>query len=92
MGCDRAAFVKFAPREDSATLCSGQREPFDYFGGVAKHVLFDNTEAVVVERDAYGPESCLRRAEGSHHRARAPRLRAARREGSQHGRRRQHSG
>ncbi|PYE72696.1 hypothetical protein DFQ15_1583 [Xylophilus ampelinus] len=40
--------------EDVATLCAGLREAFDYFGGVPEHVLFDNTKAVVIERDAYG--------------------------------------
>ena len=55
MGYSRATFVKFAAREDSGTLCAGLREAFDYFGGVPEHVLFDNTKAVVIERDAYGP-------------------------------------
>jgi transposase len=55
MGYSRATFVKFAGGEDAATLCAGLREAFDYFGGVPEHVLFDNTKAVVIERDAYGP-------------------------------------
>ena len=55
MGYSRATFVKFTTREDAATLCAGLREAFDYFGGVPEHVLFDNTKAVVIERDAYGP-------------------------------------
>ena len=55
MGYSRATFVRFAAREDAATLCSGLLEAFDYFGGVPEHVLFDNTKAVVIERDAYGP-------------------------------------
>jgi transposase len=55
MGYSRATFVRFAASEDAATLCSGLREAFDYFGGVPEHVLFDNTKAVVIERDAYGP-------------------------------------
>ena len=55
MGYSRATFVKFATREDAATLCEGLREAFDYFGGVPEHVLFDNTKAVVIERDAHGP-------------------------------------
>jgi len=55
MGYSRATFVKFAAREDAGTLCTGLREAFDYFGGVPEHVLFDNTKAVVIERDAYGP-------------------------------------
>lgn len=55
MGYSRASFVKFTAREDAATLCAGLREALDYFGGVPEHVLFDNTKAVVIERDAYGP-------------------------------------
>ena len=56
MGYSRASYVKFVAcaGEDVATLCEGLREAFDYFGGVPEHVLFDNTKAVVIERDAYG--------------------------------------
>ena len=56
LGYSRATFVKFVAcsGEDVATLCTGLREAFDYFGGVPEHVLFDNTKAVVIERDAYG--------------------------------------
>lgn len=56
MGYSRATYVKFVAcsGEDVATLCAGLREAFDYFGGVPEHVLFDNTKAVVIERDAYG--------------------------------------
>lgn len=54
MGYSRATFVKFTAREDAATLCACLREAFDYFGGVPEQVLFDNTKAVVIERDAYG--------------------------------------
>jgi transposase len=54
LGYSRASFVKFTTGEDAATLCGGLREAFDYFGGVPEHVLFDNTKAVVIERDAYG--------------------------------------
>lgn len=54
MGYSRATFVKFTSGEDATTLCTGLREAFDYFGGVPEHVLFDNTKAVVIERDAYG--------------------------------------
>ena len=56
MGYSRASYVKFVAcqGEDVATLCAGLREAFDYFGGVPEHVLFDNTKAVVIERDAYG--------------------------------------
>jgi len=55
LGYSRASFVKFTTGEDAATLCAGLREAFDYFGGVPEEVLFDNTKAVVIERDAYGP-------------------------------------
>ena len=56
LGYSRASYVKFVAcsGEDVATLCAGLREAFDYFGGVPEHVLFDNTKAVVIERDAYG--------------------------------------
>lgn len=54
LGYSRASFVKFTTGEDAQTLCSALREAFDYFGGVPEHVLFDNTKAVVIERDAYG--------------------------------------
>lgn len=56
MGYSRASFVKFVEcsGENVGTLCAGLREAFDYFGGVPEHVLFDNTKAVVIERDAYG--------------------------------------
>jgi len=54
LGYSRASFVKFTRGEDAVTLCGGLREAFDYFGGVPEHVLFDNTKAVVIERDAYG--------------------------------------
>lgn len=56
LGYSRATLVKFVATagEDADTLCAGLREAFDYFGGVPEHVLFDNTKAVVIERDAYG--------------------------------------
>jgi transposase len=54
LGYSRASFVKFTSGEDAQTLCAALREAFDYFGGVPEHVLFDNTKAVVIERDAYG--------------------------------------
>jgi transposase len=54
LGYSRASYVTFGAREDASALCDGLREAFDYFGGVPEHVLFDNTKAVVIERDAYG--------------------------------------
>ena len=55
LGYSRATFVKFTAAQDTATLCAALREAFDYFGGVASEVLFDNAKSVVIERDAYGP-------------------------------------
>jgi transposase len=54
LGYSRASYVTFGARENATALCDGLREAFDYFGGVPEHVLFDNTKAVVIERDAYG--------------------------------------
>jgi len=54
LGYSRATFVKFGRSEDLEALRQGLREAFDYFGGVAEHVLFDNPKTVVIERDAYG--------------------------------------
>jgi transposase len=54
LGYSRTSYVTFGAREDATALCTGLREAFDYFGGVPEHVLFDNTKAVVIERDAYG--------------------------------------
>lgn len=54
MGYSRATFVKFTAGEDATTLCAALREALDYFGGVPEHILFDNTKAVVIDRDAYG--------------------------------------
>jgi transposase len=54
LGYSRATYVKFGCSEDLQALCTGLREAFDYFGGVAEHVLFDNPKTVVIDRDAYG--------------------------------------
>jgi transposase len=54
LGYSRATFVRFTPDERAETLCGCVREALIYFGGVPRHVLFDNAKTVVVERDAYG--------------------------------------
>jgi transposase len=54
LGYSRTSYVAFGDSEDAGAMCTGLREAFDYFGGVPQHVLFDNTKAVVIERDAYG--------------------------------------
>lgn len=50
----RASFVCFGAREDSDALLNGLREAFAYFSGVPEEALFDNTGAIILERDAYG--------------------------------------
>lgn len=54
LGYSRASFVRFTAAEDADTLCACVREALIEFGGVPRHILFDNTKTVVVERDAYG--------------------------------------
>lgn len=54
LGYSRASFVRFTTDETAATLGTCVREALVYFGGVPRHVLFDNAKTVVVERDAYG--------------------------------------
>jgi transposase len=55
LGFSRASFVVFSAREDSPAWCNGLELAFDYFGGVPRTVLFDNTKTVIIERDLYGP-------------------------------------
>ncbi len=59
LGYSRANYVKFVAcaGEDVTTPCTGLREAFDSSGGVPEHVLFDNTKAVVIARDADVPPS-----------------------------------
>jgi transposase len=54
LGYSRASWVRFTAGEDAATLCTCVREALFYFGGVPRHILFDNARTIVVERDAYG--------------------------------------
>lgn len=54
LGYSRASYVKFGRNEDLEALRQGLYEAFDVFGGVPRHVLFDNPKTVVIERDAYG--------------------------------------
>jgi transposase len=54
LGYSRASWVRFTAREDALTLCGCVREALLYFGGVPRHVLFDNAKTIIVERDAYG--------------------------------------
>ena len=54
LGHSRASWVRFTAAEDALTLCACVREALLYFGGVPRHVLFDNAKTIIVERDAYG--------------------------------------
>lgn len=54
LGYSRATFVRFTTDETAATLCACVREALICFGGVPRHILFDNAKTVVVQRDAYG--------------------------------------
>lgn len=54
MGYSRATWVQFTAAEDALTLCACMREALAFFGGVPRHVLFDNAKTIVVDRDAYG--------------------------------------
>lgn len=54
MGYSRATWVRFTATEDAVTLCACVREALAFFGGVPRHVLFDNAKTIVLERDAYG--------------------------------------
>lgn len=55
LGLSRATFVRFSRSELFADWRDGLVAAFDYFGGVPREVLFDNTKTVIIERDGYGP-------------------------------------
>jgi transposase len=55
LGYSRTSYVRFVTDERVATVVECLRRSFDAFGGVPRHVLFDNMKTVVIERDAYGP-------------------------------------
>lgn len=54
LGYSRATFVRFTANESAETLCACIRQALIDFGGVPRHILFDNAKTVIVERDAYG--------------------------------------
>lgn len=55
LGFSRATYVRFSDSELFADWRDGLLAAFDYFGGVPREVLFDNTKTVIIERDGYGP-------------------------------------
>lgn len=55
LGYSRATYVHFYDHERTEAWIDGLRNAFDFFGGVTRHVLFDNAKTVMIERDAYAP-------------------------------------
>lgn len=55
LGYSRASHVRFVTDERVGTVIQCLHGAFAAFGGVPRHVLFDNMKTVVIERDAYGP-------------------------------------
>ena len=55
LGHSRASFVEYVTDERIETLIACHVHAFDFFGGVAQEVLYDNVKTVVIERDGYGP-------------------------------------
>lgn len=54
LGFSRMLFVCFTSTMDFTSLKQCHIDAFNYFGGVPKHVLYDNMKTVVTQRDAYG--------------------------------------
>ena len=50
----RSMYVEFVRRCDTATLMRSHVNAFEYFGGVPRRCLYDNTRAVILDRDAAG--------------------------------------
>ncbi len=54
LGYSRASHVEFVSDMKVSTLITCHEHAFAAFGGVPRHVLYDNMKAVILERDAYG--------------------------------------
>lgn len=54
LGYSRASYVHFYDNERSESWLDGIKRACDFFGGVAKEILFDNAKSIILERDAYG--------------------------------------
>jgi transposase len=54
LGFSRATYVRFSEYEQQADWLTGIEEALHYFGGVPRHLLFDNAKCLMLERDAYG--------------------------------------
>jgi transposase len=55
----RALFVAFTVREMLSMLVSCHAHAFNWFGEVAKELLYDNFKTVVLRRDATGRQITL---------------------------------
>jgi transposase len=55
LGNSRASYVEYVTDERIETLIACHVGAFEFFGGVAREVLYDNVKTVVTERDAFGP-------------------------------------
>lgn len=55
LGYSRATFVRFTRSERFEDWRDGLIAAFEYFGGVPREVLFDNTKTVIIDRNEYGP-------------------------------------
>jgi transposase len=54
LGYSRATYVHFFDNERNESWLHGIKEACHYFGGVPRECLFDNTKAIIIERDTYG--------------------------------------
>ncbi len=54
LGFSRATYVRFSQYERQEDWLTGIEEALRYFGGVPRHLLFDNAKCLMIERDAYG--------------------------------------
>jgi transposase len=54
LGYSRASYVEFVSDMKVATLIACHEHTYAAFGGVPRHVLYDNMKTVILERDAYG--------------------------------------
>lgn len=55
LGHSRASYVEYVLDERIETLIACHIGAFEFFGGVAREVLYDNMKTVVIERDGFGP-------------------------------------
>jgi transposase len=54
LGHSRATYVHFFDHERTDAWIEGIVGAFEFFGGVAHELLFDNAKAIMIERDVYG--------------------------------------